>query len=110
MRSLLRSILVAATLAVAGIASASDIIVGSWNVKRLGHGDRQNFTALAEVAKRIDLLALQEVMTEEGLKWTPRSRQFSPEFKLSVPLHLQLNSAALFYLRKPCLTFWGTCP
>jgi len=25
-----------------------------------------------------------------------------------VPLHLQLNSAALFYLRKPCLTFWGT--
>ncbi len=58
MRSLLRSILVAATLAVAGIASASDIIVGSWNVKRLGHGDRQNFTALAEVAKRIDLLAL----------------------------------------------------
>jgi hypothetical protein len=45
-----------------------------------------------------------------GVKWTPRSRQFSPEFKLSVPLHLQLNSAALFYLRKPCLTFWGTCP
>ena len=30
------------------------------------------------------------------LKWTPWSRQFSIEFKLSVPLHLQLNSAALF--------------
>lgn len=73
MRSLLRSTLVAATLAVAGIASASDIIVGSWNVKRLGHGDRQNFTALAEVAKRIDLLALQEVMTEEGLRRLERA-------------------------------------
>ena len=30
------------------------------------------------------------------VEWTPWSRQFSIRFKLSVLLHLQLNSAALF--------------
>ncbi|MAQ49841.1 MAG: DNAse [Pseudomonas sp.] len=65
---LLRTCLLAACLIASGLASASDIIVGTWNVKRLGHGDRQNFTALAEVAQRVDLLALQEVMNEEGLE------------------------------------------
>ena len=44
-----------------------------------------------------DLVRLSvEVNQSRAVKWTPWSRQFSIEFKLSVLLHLQLNSAALF--------------
>ncbi|RDK07179.1 hypothetical protein DN412_27220, partial [Cupriavidus lacunae] len=35
------------------------------------------------------------VMPFGGLKWTPRSRQISTEFKLHPFLHMQRNSAAL---------------
>lgn len=47
--------------------SASDIVVGSWNIQRLGHGDKKSYPALSAIASKVDLLAVQEVMTEEGL-------------------------------------------
>lgn len=50
------------------IASASDIVVGSWNIQRLGHGDHKSYPALAAIASKVDLLAVQEVMTKEGLE------------------------------------------
>src|SRR5690606_10177657 len=48
--------------------SAADIVIGTWNIKRLGHGWQQDFHALGGVAGRFDLLALQEVMNESGLE------------------------------------------
>jgi len=50
------------------MVSASDIVVGSWNIQRLGHGDHKSYPALAAIASKVDLLAVQEVMTEEGLE------------------------------------------
>ena len=47
---------------------ASDIVVGSWNIQRLGHGEQKSFAALAAIASKVDLLAVQEVMTEAGIK------------------------------------------
>ncbi|ART81103.1 hypothetical protein CBP12_04835 [Oceanisphaera avium] len=46
---------------------ASDIVVGSWNIQRLGHGSQKSFAALATIAGKVDLLAVQEVMTEQGI-------------------------------------------
>jgi len=57
----------AAAMVLSVTAGAADIVVGSWNIKRLGHGDQQSYPALAEVARNVDLLAVQEVMTTEGI-------------------------------------------
>lgn len=47
--------------------SAEDIAIASWNVRHLGHGDAKNHAAVAHVASQYDLLAVQEVMTDDGL-------------------------------------------
>jgi endonuclease/exonuclease/phosphatase family metal-dependent hydrolase len=46
------------------------VTLGTWNVMRLGHGQQKDYEALGEVVKgaSFDFLALQEVMTEEGLE------------------------------------------
>jgi endonuclease/exonuclease/phosphatase family metal-dependent hydrolase len=49
-------------------ALAADIVVASWNMKRLGHGDQQSFGALAAIAAKADLVAAQEVMNARGLE------------------------------------------
>lgn len=49
-------------------AYAGDITVGSWNIERLGHGGHKSYPALAAIASKVDLLAVQEVMTEEGVE------------------------------------------
>jgi endonuclease/exonuclease/phosphatase family metal-dependent hydrolase len=48
-------------------ANAEELVVGSWNVKRLGSDPQQSYQALAAVASKMDLIALQEVMTTQGL-------------------------------------------
>ncbi|MGO4998298.1 sunset domain-containing protein [Oceanisphaera sp. W20_SRM_FM3] len=64
---------IAAIFAVCGVllpalsVFASDIVVGSWNIQRLGHGEHKSFAALATIASKVDLLAVQEVMTEAGI-------------------------------------------
>lgn len=67
----LRRYSTAAIFAVCGLLSlsvlASDIVVGSWNIQRLGHGEQKSFAALAAIASKVDLLAVQEVMTEDGI-------------------------------------------
>jgi endonuclease/exonuclease/phosphatase family metal-dependent hydrolase len=47
--------------------SFADVRVGTWNTMRLGSGTDKNFQALASVAQNFDFLAVQEVMTEEGI-------------------------------------------
>ncbi|WP_319781599.1 endonuclease/exonuclease/phosphatase family protein [Oceanisphaera sp. IT1-181] len=69
----LRRYSTAAIFAVCGVllptlsVYASDIVVGSWNIQRLGHGSQKSFAALATIASKVDLLAVQEVMTEDGI-------------------------------------------
>lgn len=46
----------------------ADIVVGSWNIQRLGHGSQKSYPALASIASKVDLLAVQEVMTEAGIE------------------------------------------
>lgn len=53
-------------------AYASDIVVGSWNIERLGHGGHKSYPALAAIASKVDLLAVQEVMTEKGAELLER--------------------------------------
>lgn len=66
MKRLLTGLILTFTLWVSGVASADDVTIASWNVKRLGHGDQQSYKALAYVASHADLIALQEVMTPEA--------------------------------------------
>lgn len=60
------ALLLAAASLLAAPASA-DIFVGSWNVKRLGHKNGQDIAEMARIASAFDVIALQEVMTAEGL-------------------------------------------
>ena len=46
----------------------ADAVVGSWNILRLGHGQQKSYPSLAKVGQHMDLIAVQEVMTEEGLQ------------------------------------------
>jgi len=65
--TLVRSLLLTATLLLSTLISAADINIGSWNIKRLGHGGQQSFPAIAAVANKLDFISIQEVMTEAGL-------------------------------------------
>lgn len=62
LQRLLRPLLLIVSLATASVAAASDITIMSWNLKRLGHGHDQSFEAIAAIAGKSDLLAVQEVM------------------------------------------------
>ncbi|WP_455233140.1 endonuclease/exonuclease/phosphatase family protein [Geopseudomonas aromaticivorans] len=66
-RTVFGGALLAVTLLASSVAAASDIVVASWNAKRLGHGGEQSYPALAAIGSKADLLAVQEVMTEQGL-------------------------------------------
>lgn len=65
--TVVRSFLLTVTLLLSTLISAADINVGSWNIKRLGHGGQQSFPAIAGVANKLDFISIQEVMTEAGL-------------------------------------------
>lgn len=51
-----------------GSALAADLRIASWNIERLGHGQHKSFPALAKIASRFDFLAIQEVMTDQGIE------------------------------------------
>ena len=61
-----------------------------------GDLDKQKFLSLPYRIRCLIPPQSNKLSDESSLKWTPWSRQFSIKFKLSVLLHLQLNSAALF--------------
>lgn len=62
------ALLVLAT-AISGVAAAADARVGTWNTMRLGNGDQKSYPALAAVAANVDVLAVQEVMNDEGIQY-----------------------------------------
>lgn len=45
----------------------ADVVVGSWNVQRLGHGQQKSYPSLAHVGRHMDLIAVQETMIQAGL-------------------------------------------
>lgn len=47
--------------------ASADTVVASWNIRNLGWGEKKDYQALAEIASRYDLLAIQEVMNEDAL-------------------------------------------
>lgn len=52
----------------AQINDVQSVRVGTWNVKRLGNG-KKNYDLVAKLIEtRFDVVAVQEVMTEEGIK------------------------------------------
>lgn len=50
------------------VPSIADVRIGSWNIQNLGWNNGKDYEALAEVAKHFDLLAIQEVMSADGIK------------------------------------------
>ena len=42
--------------------------IGTWNLRRLGHGDKRLDWVVRVIDRDFDIIALQEVMTEEGVK------------------------------------------
>lgn len=64
---LLSAVLVMAT-AYTGLTVAAEARVGTWNAMRLGNGDQKSYDALAAIASNVDVLAVQEVMNEEGIQ------------------------------------------
>ncbi|MFP4696294.1 endonuclease/exonuclease/phosphatase family protein [Thiohalospira sp.] len=62
-----RVLLAALLLLVATPALAAELRIASWNVKHLGWDNDKHLPALARVAGRFDLVALQEVMGTEGV-------------------------------------------
>lgn len=52
----------------ASMVSAEQLYVGSWNIVHLGWDNDKDFDATAQVASKFDLLAVQEVMNEDGLR------------------------------------------
>ncbi|MGV8842680.1 MAG: DNAse [Pseudomonas sp.] len=65
--TVVRYFFLTATILLSTLVSAADINVGSWNIKRLGHGGQQSFPAIAKIVNKLDFVSIQEVMTEVGL-------------------------------------------
>ena len=63
---------VAGLLIFAGVgvdeASADPIAVASWNIRNLGWDNGKDYDAVAAVAEYFDLIAVQEVMNDEGIE------------------------------------------
>ncbi len=67
MRGFFKTAIAALTIILCSGAVAADLTVATWNIKRLGHGNQTSYQALAHIAKHADLIAVQEVMTEDGV-------------------------------------------
>lgn len=61
------ALLVAAATNLTAPALLAETHVASWNIRHLGWGEEKNFDHLAEIAGAFDFLAVQEVMSEDGL-------------------------------------------
>ncbi|WP_340147129.1 hypothetical protein [Halomonas sp. PA16-9] len=63
-----RSVLVALTLGLLSPVAMAGILVGSFNALQLGWDNGKNLEKLAHIAHHLDLIAWQEVMTEEAVE------------------------------------------
>jgi hypothetical protein len=49
------------------VAASGDLRLGSWNIRKLGHGDSKNFPLVAEVIEsHFDIVAIVEIMQKGG--------------------------------------------
>lgn len=49
------------------VAASAELRLGSWNIRKLGHGDNKNFPLVAEVIEsHFDIVAIVEVMQKAG--------------------------------------------
>lgn len=66
------SVCAAAAISILAVLPAdqvlADTLVASWNLKHLGWNNGKDLSAVADVASRFDLIALQEVMNLEALQ------------------------------------------
>ena len=69
MRAIAMAAMLLVSLLLAGQACAApaSVRIGTWNLERLGDGDKKDYASIAAVAAHVDLLAIQEVMTAQGL-------------------------------------------
>ena len=47
---------------------AQELVIASWNIQHLGQGDKKDYQALGKIGARFDFIAVQEVMTVEGIE------------------------------------------
>ncbi|WP_218563879.1 endonuclease/exonuclease/phosphatase family protein [Marinospirillum perlucidum] len=67
-RGLLLLCLLFVSISLQAADARQGLALASWNIKRLGHGSSTDFTALGSLAAAFDFIAVQEVMTPEGLE------------------------------------------
>lgn len=63
----LRASILAGALIAAPSYTFAEVTIGTWNIQRLGHNNQKSFPKLAEVASKVEFLAIQEVMTEDAV-------------------------------------------
>lgn len=68
MRYILKLCAVTTVFLVLTSVAQAGIIVGSWNIRQLGWGENKQYDQVAHIAQHMDLIAVQEVMSEEGLE------------------------------------------
>lgn len=68
MRQLLKLCAVTTALLMLSPMAFAGFIAGSWNLKNLGWGEHKQYEQVAHVAQHMDLIAVQEVMSDEALE------------------------------------------
>lgn len=51
----------------AQVSDGKGLVIASWNIERLGHGQNKDYEALGQIGQLFDFIAVQEAMTVEGL-------------------------------------------
>jgi len=64
----IRPLLALFLLSLIPIPAQAETRIGSWNIRNLGWDNEKDYTALAEVGSLLDLIAVQEVMSEDGIE------------------------------------------
>ncbi len=63
----MRALLLTALLSALAAPALAETRIASWNIRNLGWENGKDYAALAEVGSRFDLIAVQEVMSEDGI-------------------------------------------
>jgi endonuclease/exonuclease/phosphatase family metal-dependent hydrolase len=58
---------------------ADDIRIASWNIKHLGWNNDKNFEALGYIGAHFDLIAVQEVMKEDGVRELEKALEYASD-------------------------------
>lgn len=61
------SLLLPVAVTWAQTSDGQGLVIASWNIERLGHGQNKDYEALGQIGQLFDFIAVQEAMTAEGL-------------------------------------------